>query len=67
MPAAEREVPVMEFRWVAGLTLWTMLSGPILSQPSPQRPAVAVARPVTFSPKPLPIATPVNAISHVRR
>lgn len=27
----------MEFRWVAALALWTMLSGPILSQPSPPR------------------------------
>jgi hypothetical protein len=29
----------MEFRWVAGLTLWTMLSGPIMSQPAPPKPA----------------------------
>ncbi len=29
----------MEFRWVAALTLWTMLSGPILSQPAAPRPA----------------------------
>ena len=26
----------MEFRWIAVLALWTLLSGPILSQPSPQ-------------------------------
>ena len=55
----------MEFRWVAGLTLWTMLSGPILSQPSNPRPAVSAARPV-LSPTPLPVMTPVNAFS-VRR
>jgi len=57
----------MEFRWVAGLTLWTMLSGPILSQPSPPRPAVALARPAVTSPKPLPILTPANAFSQARR
>jgi len=34
----------MEFRWVAVLTLWTMLSGPILSQPSPPKAAPAPAR-----------------------
>ena len=26
----------MEFRWIAVLALWTLLSGPILTQPSPQ-------------------------------
>ena len=26
----------MEFRWIALLALWTLLSGPILTQPSPQ-------------------------------
>ena len=40
----------MEFRWVAALTLWTMLSGPILSQPAPPRaappPQPVVAKPV---------------------
>jgi hypothetical protein len=58
----------MEFRWVAGLTLWTMLSGPILSQPSPAaRPPVALARPAVAAPKPLPTATPANAFSHANR
>jgi hypothetical protein len=47
----------MEFRWVAALALWTMLSGPILSQPAPSRPA-ALARPVLTSPiKPSPEVT----------
>jgi hypothetical protein len=57
----------MEFRWVAGLTLWTMLSGPILSQPSNPRPAVSAARPSVLSPRPLPVMTPVNAFSQGRR
>jgi hypothetical protein len=30
----------MEFRWVAVLSLWTLLSGPVLTQPSHQPPAV---------------------------
>jgi hypothetical protein len=30
----------MEFRWVAVLSLWTLLSGPILTQPSHQPPVV---------------------------
>jgi hypothetical protein len=34
----------MEFRWVAVLTLWTMLSGPILSQPSPPKAAPSSVR-----------------------
>jgi hypothetical protein len=25
----------MEFRWIAVLALWTLLSGPILTQPGP--------------------------------
>jgi len=29
----------MEFRWVAALSLWTMLSGPVLTQPAHQPPA----------------------------
>lgn len=58
----------MEFRWVAGLTLWTMLSGPILSQPSPAaRPPVALARPAVAAPKPMPILTPANAFGQTRR
>jgi hypothetical protein len=58
----------MEFRWVAVLALWTMLSGPILSQPSPPRPAYAVAaRPVIGGARPAPIAPPANAVSHVRQ
>jgi hypothetical protein len=34
----------MEFRWVAGLSLWTLLSGPVLTQPSHQPPAPAAPR-----------------------
>jgi hypothetical protein len=56
----------MEFRWVAGLTLWTMLSGPILTQPSNPRPA-ATARPPVLSPRPMPVVTPVNTFSQPRR
>lgn len=44
----------MEFRWVAALTLWTMLSGPILSQPAPPKPAPA--------PVPVSTAKPVQPI-----
>jgi len=29
----------MEFRWVAVLSLWTLLSGPVLTQPAHQPPA----------------------------
>ena len=56
----------MEFRWVAGLTLWTMLSGPILSQPSPPRPTGVVAAPIVAPSKPVPPVTPVNAVSRLR-
>ena len=56
----------MEFRWVAGLTLWTMLSGPILSQPAPQRPSALATRPAVKAPKPMPILTPANAFSQAR-
>jgi hypothetical protein len=28
----------MEFRWVSIIALWTLLSGPIFSTPSPPRP-----------------------------
>ena len=52
----------MEFRWVAVLTLWTMLSGPILSQPAPPRPpaptprfgAASPGKPVTATPAVVP-------------
>jgi hypothetical protein len=57
----------MEFRWVAGLALWTMLSGPILSQPTPARPPVTLARPAVSSPKPLPVLAPANAFIQARR
>ncbi len=57
----------MEFRWVAGLALWTMLSGPILSQPSQPRPAAIAARPVVAAPKPVSLLTPANALSRLRR
>ena len=39
VPDAPREAP-MEFRWVAVLSLWTLLSGPILTQPAHQPPVV---------------------------
>jgi hypothetical protein len=32
----EADEASMEFRWIAVLALWTLLSGPILTQPSPQ-------------------------------
>jgi hypothetical protein len=57
----------MEFRWVAGLTLWTMLSGPILSQPSPQRPAAAQARAVLTVPKTSTNVAPTKPFSPGRR
>ncbi len=57
----------MEFRWVAGLALWTMLSGPILSKPSQPRPAAIAARPVVAAPKPVSLLTPANALSRLRR
>jgi hypothetical protein len=57
----------MEFRWVAALTLWTMLSGPILSQPSPPRPALSAAPRFVFtSPKAPTSPAPANALSPLR-
>jgi hypothetical protein len=56
----------MEFRWVAGLTLWTMLSGPILSQPAPPRPPMVAAQPIIAPAKPSPTVTPVHAVSRAR-
>jgi hypothetical protein len=58
----------MEFRWVAALTLWTMLSGPILSQPAPPRPA-ALARPVLIPPsaKPAPPSAAHAPTTQARR
>jgi len=44
----------MEFRWVAALTLWTMLSGPILSQPTPPKSAPPLPR--------LGASSPVKAV-----
>jgi hypothetical protein len=49
----------MEFRWVAVLTLWTMLSGPILSQPAPPRPPTPMTRLGTGSPSQPVTTTPV--------
>lgn len=57
----------MEFRWVAGLTLWTMLSGPILSQPAPQRPSAVQARPVLTPPKSTTHASPAKLSTPGRR
>jgi hypothetical protein len=34
--APDADEASMEFRWIAVLALWTLLSGPILTQPSPQ-------------------------------
>jgi hypothetical protein len=46
----------MEFRWVAALALWTMLSGPILSQPTPPRAAPPMPRLGAGSPvHPVPV------------
>jgi hypothetical protein len=56
----------MEFRWVAGLTLWTMLSGPILSQPSPPRPALGAAQPIFAPASPTPVMTPIDTVSRPR-
>jgi hypothetical protein len=36
LTAADAVEAPMEFRWIAVLALWTLLSGPILTQPSPQ-------------------------------
>lgn len=52
----------MQFRWVVGLTLWTMLIGPILGPPMPRSGDSAAARPTAVK-KPLPQA----AGSTVRR
>jgi hypothetical protein len=57
----------MEFRWVAGLTIWTMLSGPILSQPSPPRPSAVQARTISVPPKPAPIVSPGKAAPKLPR
>lgn len=57
----------MEFRWVAGLTLWTMLSGPILSQPAPPRTNVVLARPAIAKPKSGTTWTPISSLSHAHR
>lgn len=55
----------MEFRWVAVLALWTMLSGPILSQPSPPRPAYALAaRPIVSGARPVTVSVPANPVFH---
>jgi len=34
--APDAEEASMEFRWIAVLAIWTLLSGPILTQPGPQ-------------------------------
>jgi hypothetical protein len=65
-PPPNVEVPVMEFRWVAGLTLWTMLSGPILSQPSPPRPTVVAAQPVFAPANPATVLSSPQAVSYHR-
>jgi len=44
----------MEFRWLVFLTLWTALSGPVLSQP-----ATAARRPAPIHVDPdIPLAPP---------
>jgi len=58
----------MEFRWVAAMTLWTMLSGPVLVQlaaysPFATRPAARVAAP---SRAPAQFPTPTWAPAHIR-
>src|SRR5262249_42748202 len=32
-----KELPAMEFRWVAAIALWTILSGPVFAPPAPSR------------------------------
>src|SRR5262245_61172267 len=34
---SHKELPAMEFRWVAIIALWTILSGPVFAPPAPSR------------------------------
>jgi hypothetical protein len=43
----------MQFRWVIGITLWTVLIGPVLGPPLPRSSDNAAARPPSVS-KPVP-------------
>jgi hypothetical protein len=55
-------MPAMEFRWVAFIALWTILSGPVFAPPAPSRArgvTVAAARKAT-TPKP---AAPEKSLS----
>jgi hypothetical protein len=64
----------MEFRWVAGLTLWTVLSGPVLvewvviskSLPPPRR-AAAVSQVSQVTPTPPPIANDREQLPRMSR
>jgi hypothetical protein len=38
-----RRVPIMEFRWIIFLVLWTILTGPVLAQPIAQTPHSATS------------------------
>jgi hypothetical protein len=42
-----REEEVMDFRWVVGITLWTMFIGPVIGppQPAPTKPTAVAATP----------------------
>ncbi len=51
----------MEFRWVALLALWTILSGPILGGPSGKasrgKDRLSAVTPAKYSPKPGEVST----------
>ena len=47
----------MQFRWVVGITLWTVLIGPVLGPPLP-RSADSAAAHAPSANKPLPKAAP---------
>jgi hypothetical protein len=51
----------MQFRWVIGITLWTVLIGPVLGPPLPRSSDNAEARSPSSN-RPFPKATP-----HLRR
>jgi hypothetical protein len=34
MPADSKRNPIMEFRWLSVIALWTLLSGPIFGPPA---------------------------------
>jgi hypothetical protein len=64
---------LMQFRWIALLALWTLLSGPILAmqfKPSPGsavRPDAIRAQVVTAPKRPIPLRDPVPFLLTARR